>query len=452
MSAGMRSPLQGSLESDAAAITARRFKRYPEYKDSDVDWLRKIPAHWRAARISELTTLINGYPFDSEFFVRGEGIPLVRIRDLNAVETDVSYVGPPVESAWIESGDVIIGMDGDFNVARWRGQRALLNQRMCCLRPRSRNNSGFIAYLLPLPLKLINDLTYSTTVKHLSSDAVRKVRLGVPPESEQRAIVAFLDRETARIDDLIAKKERLVELLHEKRTTLIAHVVTNGLNANVPTKDSGVEWLGRIPAHWDVVRLKDIVPAITVGIVVTPSKYYVNDGVPCLRSLNIASSHVTMADMVFISPSANELHRKSKIFEGDVLVVRTGKAGTAVVVPAELDGANCIDLLIIRRSELADSRFLYYFVNSPATAGQVEAHSVGAIQAHYNTATLANLRIPRIPVSEQLTITAFLDRETARFDGLIKKIRVAIDGLEELRTSLISAAVTGKIDVREEVA
>src|SRR5690606_27489607 len=120
----------------------RRFKRYPAYKDSGVPWLGQIPPHWTVARIGEFMTLVNGYPFDSEYFVRGEGVPLVRIRDLNSTETEVNYVGPVVNEAWIEAGDVIIGMDGDFNVARWRGPKALLNQRMCCLRPRSGANAG----------------------------------------------------------------------------------------------------------------------------------------------------------------------------------------------------------------------------------------------------------------------------------------------------------------------
>ncbi|MGH9337660.1 MAG: restriction endonuclease subunit S, partial [Vicinamibacteria bacterium] len=191
----------------------RRFKGYPAYRDSGVEWLGEIPAHWSVSRISEMTTLLNGHPFDSEYFVRGEGTPLVRIRDLSAIETEVNYVGPVVETAWIQSGDVIIGMDGEFNVARWRGQRALLNQRMCSLRPRGNTQSSFIAYVLPLPLRVINDLTYSTTVKHLSSVDVRKIRLGAPPEPEQRAIATFLDRETARIDGLVARKERLIELL-----------------------------------------------------------------------------------------------------------------------------------------------------------------------------------------------------------------------------------------------
>ena len=199
-------------------------------------------------------------------------------------------------------------------------------------------------------------------------------------------------------------------------------------------------------------RLKDVVPGITVGIVVTPSKYYVTDGVPCLRSLNVSDGILNMAEVVFISPKANEQHRKSMIAAGDLVVVRTGRAGTALVVPTELDGANCIDLLIIRQSADIDSRFLYYLINSPATAGQVKAHSVGAIQEHYNTRTLAELWVPSLPLKEQKAIVEVLDRETTRIDTLIAKVRDAIDLLTELHTALISGAVTGKIDVREEVA
>ena len=145
----------------------RRFKPYQTYKDSGIEWLGEIPEHWPIRRIGEITSVVNGFPFESEYFVLGGGIPLVRIRDLDRAETEVNYIGPVAEEAWIEPGDVIVGMDGDFNVARWRGQRALLNQRMCCLRPQVGSDPAFISYLLPFPLKVINDLTYSTTVKHL---------------------------------------------------------------------------------------------------------------------------------------------------------------------------------------------------------------------------------------------------------------------------------------------
>ena len=156
--------------------------------------------------------------------------------------------------------------------------------------------------------------------------------------------------ETARIDELVAREERLIGLLQEKRTALITRAVTRGLDPNAPMKDSSVEWLGEIPAHWGVRKLKTMVPDITVGIVVTPAKYYVEQGVPCLRSLNIAQGHISTEDLVFISEESNLIHKKSQIFAGDVVIVRTGRAGVAVVVPPELDKANCIDLLIVRRS------------------------------------------------------------------------------------------------------
>lgn len=209
--------------------TVRRLKRYPAYKDSGVDWLGEIPTHWNISRISELTTLVNGFPFDSERFVRGEGTPLVRIRDLNASETEVNYIGPVPENVWIEPGDVIVGMDGDFNVARWQGQRALLNQRMCCLRAHGATDMGFIAYLLPMPLHVINDLTYSTTVKHLSSVDVRKIRLAEPPPDEQRAIAGFLVRRARRP---LRGPDRLLAL-----------VLLGGRLARLPPRVGGAEGL-----------------------------------------------------------------------------------------------------------------------------------------------------------------------------------------------------------------
>ena len=221
----------------------------------------------------------------------------------------------------------------------------------------------------------LNSLTYGAKMPRVSPDQVGNSHAPLPPESEQRAIAAFLDRETAKIDGLVERKERLIQLLQEKRIALITRAVTRGLDPNVPMKDSGVEWLGEIPAHWNVKKLKHLTPGTTVGIVVTPSKYYVDEGVPCLRSLNVSSGAIDMEKLVFISESANELHRKSKIFCGDVVVVRTGQAGTAAVVPEKLDGANCIDLLIVRRSERVLSRFMYYYLNSRTAMSQATERS-----------------------------------------------------------------------------
>ncbi len=247
-----------SVRESELSTGLQRFEPYPEYRDSAVEWLGRIPTHWEIARIKEHARIVNGFPFDSQHFDRDEGVPLVRIRDLYSGSAEVNYTGPVTEDVWIVPGDVIVGMDGDFNVSRWKGPRALLNQRMCCLKARSSLEPRFMAYLLPAPLRVINDLTYSTTVKHLSSADIGRIRFGLCPATEQTAIANFLDRETARIDVLMAKKERLIELLQEKRQALITRAVTKGLAPTVPMKDSRVKWLGEIPIHWEVWPTKFI--------------------------------------------------------------------------------------------------------------------------------------------------------------------------------------------------
>jgi type I restriction enzyme S subunit len=290
------------------------------------------------------------------------------------------------------------------------------------------------------------------TITGINIRDLKRALIPVPPFDEQRAIAAFLDRETAKIDALVAKKRRLIELLQDKRTALITRAVTKGIEQAVPMKGSGLDWLGAMPEHWQLKKLKYVVPGVTVGIVVTPAKYYVADGVPCLRGVNISGGTIDLSDLVFIDSAANELHEKSRIWEGDVLVVRTGQAGAAVIVPPELSGANCIDLLIIRRSALIRSEFLTYILNSDAARVQVERDSVGAIQSHYNTSMLADLLVALPPPDEQDRIVSFVRDCLGHLDALVETVRRGIAGLQELRAALVSAAVTGKIDVRGEAA
>jgi len=432
----------------------RRFKPYPAYKDSGVEWLGEIPAHWKVARISELMTLVNGYPFDSEHFVRGEGVPLVRIRDLSATETEVNYTGPVVDEAWIETGDVIIGMDGDFNVGRWRGPKALLNQRMCCLRPRSGANAGFITYLLPTPLKVINDLTYSTTVKHLSSNDVRKIRLGAPPEPEQRAIAAFLDREAARIDALVAKKERLIELLQEKRTALITRAVTKGLDPTVPMKDSGVEWLGEIPAHWEVKRTK-FAARLRSGH--TPSRqhpeYWLDCTIPWFGLADVWQIRDGQVEYVYeTNEKISELGLANSaarlLPKGTVMLSRTASVGFSAVMGVDMattqDFVNWVCGPTIRPEYL-----LYVFRSMQQEFRRL---TMGSTHQTIYMPDVGRFSSPVPPLREQDLIVSVIREEAAQIDVLTAKIRDAIDRLKELRSALISAAVTGKIDVREEAA
>ncbi len=195
-------------------------------KPSGIEWLGDVPVHWEVVHIGSAVQIVNGYPFDSGLFDAAVGHPLVRIRDLNRTHTEVQFNGPEIREAVINTGDLIVGMDGDFNAARWRGGRALLNQRMCCLRPRKQITTEYLALVIPKALKFINDLTLSTTVKHLSSGDLKRLRFPIPGEIEQLQIVAYVEAETAPVNDAITRTEEEIKLIREYRDRLIADVVT----------------------------------------------------------------------------------------------------------------------------------------------------------------------------------------------------------------------------------
>lgn len=195
-----------------------------------VPWAHSCDPKWTTRRIKDVAAIVNGYPFDSGLFNVDGAYPLVRIRDLNSETTETRYSGQWVEAAAIDDGDVLIGMDGDFNVGIWGGGRALLNQRMCCVRTFSPLMGRFLSYALPTPLKIANDLTYSTTVKHLSSLDVERVTFFVPPANLLEPVVNFLDKQTARIDDLRSHCREHIALLREYRASLISAAVTGQLD------------------------------------------------------------------------------------------------------------------------------------------------------------------------------------------------------------------------------
>ena len=223
-----------------AAARAVGFDPSSRLKPSGVEWVGEVPEHWEVSRLTDLVELVNGYPFDSELFDPSDGIPLVRIRDLYSAVTEVRWSGAPVPDAAIDDGDVLIGMDGDFNVAWWSRGPAVLNQRLCCVRALpALASQRYLYYCLPFPLKALNDVTYATTVKHLSSLDVLKFRLPLPPLAEQHQIADFLDHETARIDGLTYEVETAIERLLEYRTGLVTAAVTGKIDVRESATTSG---------------------------------------------------------------------------------------------------------------------------------------------------------------------------------------------------------------------
>ncbi len=284
---------------------------------------------------------------------------------------------------------------------------------------------------------------------NISQSVITNMPMTLPSACEQADVIHFLDRETAKIDALITEQQRLIELLEEKRQAVISHAVTKGLNPNAPMKDSGVEWLGEVPEHWEIKALKHITKQVSVGVVVEPSKYYDDEGtVPALRSLNIKDGRVVMADCVYITTDSNELLSKSRLSAGDLVIVRTGQPGTCAVIPEELDGCNCIDLIFMRSPATGSSLFLRQYLSSDAALIQYSAGSEGAIQQHFNVKTAASLIIPWPPKKEQHEIADWLQEEASELGRLTAYASKSVELLQERRSALISAAVTGQIDVR----
>lgn len=286
--------------------------------------------------------------------------------------------------------------------------------------------------------------------KRVPDTFIRDFRHPIPTTNEQRSIATFLDRETARIDMLIEKKRRQIELLREKRTALISHAVTKGLDPNAKMKDSGIEWLGDIPEHWEVRKLRFCCKSIQTGG--TPTSEFLDydgeDGLDWLTPSDFSESLLPQRSSRRVAPAALSAGDLKMFPTGTVLVVGIGATLGKVGLLKLPSSANQQVNALIPRDDV-DSAFL---ACEMTVLGEL-------LQVFANKATLPILNQQRMgdvpvlvpPVVEQHAIAAFLDRETARIDALIGKVEKSIDLLREHRTALISAAVTGKIDVRKNV-
>ncbi len=436
----------------------RRFRPYPEYRDSGVEWLGEIPAHWKVQPLKHLVTFSTGWtpPTGREDLYGGKHL-WANISDLgpkvlDTTENTISDMAiREARLRIVEAGSLLFSFKLSIGTVSIAGVNMYTNEAIAAFNPSSLIDTRYLFWAASILIPCNAQVNiYGAPL--LNRERIANAKLLRFAPSEQRTIAAFLDRETARIDGSVARKERLVELLQEKRTALITRAVTRGLDPNVPMKDSGVEWLGEIPAHWHLRALKRVSPEITVGVVVNPSTYVRAEGVPFLYGGDIHEGRIVADAARRMSEKDSESLSKSRLQAGDLVCVRVGAPGVTAVVPPQLAGANCASVLIVRRAASFDSQWLCYTMNSRLVQYQVELVQYGAAQEQFNVAHAVEFFVPLAPQAEQRAITAFLDRETARIDALIAKVHQAIGHLKEFRIALISAAVTGKIDVREEAS
>jgi len=281
--------------------------------------------------------------------------------------------------------------------------------------------------------------------KRISVDWLKNYRVPHLPLAEQNRVVQYLDTETSRIDRLIDEETGLRQLVVDRRMAEIDRLIERG-GAAEGLMPLASQWLDALPPGWQWMPLKHCVDKVTVGIVVNPSHYYEDDGVPVLRGLNIRPGRVNQDDLVFMSATSNDYHAKSRLDEGDVVVVRTGDAGSAAVVPEWAVGGNIVDLLLIRPGPRMRSKFLELLINSRLVQRQVVDGSVGALQSHFNTSALSNVMVVVPPLPEQDRVLRHLTSHLDRYDRLIAETDLAVARLREHRLALITAAVGGGLD------
>ena len=438
------------------------YKTYSSYKPSGIEWLGDIPETWEIKKIKWDTPVFRGAsprPIDDHKYFDEEGeYSWVRIADvtksntyLNETQEKLSDLGASL-SVKLNPGSLFLSIAGSV------GKPCITNIK-CCIHdgfvyfPKLSVFSKFLYYVFESgePYKGLGKLG---TQLNLNTDTVASIYIGFPSKSEQQRIADFLDRKTGKIDELIAKKERMIDLLKEKRAAIINHAVTRGLNPDVPLKPSRVDLIGDIPVEWNILSIKRIVAIpITDGPHETPE--FLDDGIPFISAEAVKNRKLDFSKKRgFISiEDHRRFSKKYKPSKNDIFMVKSG-ATTGNIAKVETDQEFNIwsPLAVIRTKPDIFTNYVFYYMQSKCFSELVALSWSYGTQQNIGMGVIENLCITIPSFNEQQQIADYLDKKTAEIDALVAKIESAIETLKEYRASLITAAVTGKIDVRGETA
>jgi type I restriction enzyme S subunit len=383
---------------------------------------------------------MNGYPFKPSDWST-EGRPILRIQDLSGSNADPNRFDGEIDPRYlIRRGDILISWSASLGIYRWSGEDAWLNQHIFKVDvDRTRLREEFFVWLAVWFIAEMDREVHGSTMQHLTADAFGGFPVLLPPDSQQRAIADYLDRETARIDALVAAKERVLALLAEKRRALITRAVTRGLNPNVPMKDSGIPWLGEIPAHWETRKVAWLfrerdergepeLPLLEVSI---------NSGV-VLREFSDERIESTAADF-----NTYKVARR-----GDVVFNKMRMWQGAVGVAPE-DGLVSPDYVVAAPKGSLTSAYAQLLFRTAAFSAECARHSHGIVwdRLRLYWEGFRDIEAPLPPTQEQVDIVESIETKTRGLDALSASIELTIALLKERRSALIAAAVTGQIDV-----
>lgn len=436
-------------------------KPYPAYKDSGVEWLGRVPEHWQVRRLKFIATVQTGVAKGKD----NEGkdtihVPYLRVANVQdgyLSLDDVTTIEIPREDLprySLRPGDVLMNEGGDFDkLGRghvWQGEidPCIHQNHVFAVRPTKVPSYWLNAFSgsQPAQFYFMGRSKQSTNLASISSSNVMELPVVVPPDDELSKILAHLDSETDRIDALIEKKTRFIELLREKRQALITHAVTKGLDPKVKMKDSGVEWLGEVPEHWDVLSFQRCV-FIAEGQV-DPEKS------PYREMVLLAPNHIESGSgLLLYTETAEEQGAESGKYlcqKGDVVYSKIRPALRKVCIAPDLSLCSA-DMYPMRGHSGMSNQFLFWFLLSEPFSAFAVLEADRVAMPKINRESLNSVQLPRPPINEQMEIVARVAEATERLDNLTAKTERSIDLLKERRSALITAAVTGQIDLLEAV-
>ena len=424
-----------------------RLGKYSDYKDSGMDWIGRIPSEWDCRQLKYVAALsIQKATLEAA----GTYVGMENISSGDGKYIGTSDMSPEGQSLKFQAGDVLFGKLRPYLAKSWLATfSGICSSEFLVLRT-AQLEPKYLNYMLLSRdfITVVDSSTYGTKMPRASWDFIGMLKIPVPERALSEKIAKFLDYETAKIDALIAKQQQLIALLQEKRQAVISHAVTKGLNPAAPLRDSGVEWLGQVPAHWEAIRLKFLVSHVVDCHHSTP-KYDPDAPWPALRTSDVFPGRLDVDGALRVNTvEYNERISRLKPAAGDVIYAREGRWGVAAPVPEGAEVCLAQRVMLCRGNHRMMSQFLMWGLNSQPIYHQLAVNVVGSASPHVNIGDVMEVWLAVPPLEEQAEIVAELERLLAKLDALDSQCERVIESLQERRTALIAAAVTGKIDVR----
>ena len=445
------------------------FSKYEQYRSGGANWVGDIPAHWRVAALRWVARRYAGGTPDKAnpaYWSNGT-IPWLNSGSVNQrMITEASeYITEDAYSnssaRWVPEGALVMALAGQGKTKGMVAQlaiRATCNQSMAAIVPAAEVNPRYLYWWLDAQYQNIRNLAGGDLRDGLNLDLLGQIPCPLPAKDEQSSISFFLDSETAKIDELVAEQERLIELLDEKRQAVISHAVTKGLDPTTPTIDLGIPWMGSVPIHWRATRIKHLARPGVGGFVDgdwIESPFITTEGVRLLQCGNVGTGVFEEQGFRFVAESTFRQLKCSEVEPGDVLICRlqssrTILAGRACIAPdLGVRMITSVDNCILKPSAEFDSAYIVYLLSTPEYLGYIEDVARGGTRDRVSRSMLGNVVLAVPPLAEQRQIVDYIRSNTEVTDLLRANSAESIRLLLERRSALISAAVTGQIDVRQ---